>query len=145
MRRSLANARRELDEIKVTLSDAKLHMYQGMLRRMENEAQEHARRAVQASEERAKEHRDDASMELAAVRDELGDLSGDGASGRISSDDYAERLAHLRQRQSAAEDQLGEAERLADEVDAVLSDPIAWYDDLASRMPKSNMRRDFPW
>jgi hypothetical protein len=143
MKRSVVDARLDLQEMLPRLSD-----YHANVRRQQVEAAEaHAR--TQADEHTATQAawvttaRTDALRELTDVCDALDELAAQGANGRLSASTYTAQLRALQARQASAEAQLAEAARRTDQVATIEDDPLRWFSDLQRRFP--HLQEDYEW
>jgi hypothetical protein len=144
MRRTIADARRTLEEdIAPGLNDGRLRQAQEVLAQAEAQARETARGYLDRQEAEVQEVRQTALRDLTEVRDAFDSLVAEGAEGRISAREYAERLDALGQRHARADDALAKAAEQVERFEGVEDDPVGFYDELASRF--EHMKVDFPW
>ena len=144
MKRTLAEARRDFEEsIAPRANDPTAKRCRDILAAAEQRAREYANSYVLRREQEALALRNAALRELTATRDECDDLGRTATEGRTGVADLSEQLSKLRARQAHAEDQLGRAEKVAEEIGKVEADPVGWYDDQSSRL--KHLKQDFPW
>lgn len=144
MKRTLAQARRMLEEdLAPNLNDRALREHRRVLEEAEANARRHADQFVSECEAEARSAWDAAVRELSAVRDALDQLAAEGATGRVSAEEYTARLGHLRARQEEAEAELDATGANVDAIERIEGDPAEWFDDLASHHPI--LMPEFPW
>jgi hypothetical protein len=144
MRRTIADARQVLEEdLAPTLNDGRLRQAREVLAQAEAQAREAAGAHLDRHEAELREVRQEALRELTEVRDAFDALVAEGAEGRISAKEYADRLDVLGQRRAQADDALAKAAEQVERFQGIEDDPIGFYDELASRF--EHMKVDFPW
>lgn len=141
--RTVAEARARLDQALPHLNEYWRGQYTSLLEESESRAKKQADETVAHREEEVLQLRDAALRELTAARDGFDDLARDGKSGRIPSTLYSTRIAELKAQQTAAEEQLGRADAIAESVERIEADPIAWFSEIQERTPRLKM--EFPW
>jgi DNA repair exonuclease SbcCD ATPase subunit len=145
-RRTIADAQRSLTEDHAPrLTDYNLQRARQLIEAAQRDARDYASRRIDTIEEEVQETYDEAARALTEARDGFEDLERESRSGRISADDYARRLAELREQQVEAEAALSRAEEIVGEVESIEEDPIRWYDEEATRFPNARLLKDFPW
>lgn len=142
-RRTVAEARTVLEQTKPHLSEYWVTRYTSVIERKEQQAREHAEGSVAQRADEALRLRDEALRELTEVRDGLDDLAKEGKAGRTPSRDYLSRMEELKQRQVTAEGQLDRADAIAQDVERIEADPLAWFSELQERSPR--LKQEFPW
>ncbi len=143
-RRTLSDARQALEQdVLPMVSDHKAREFQAALAEAEKQATSFAEGYIGDQEQEVRTARDEALRELTAVRDAFDDLLGQGSSGRVPASEYTDQLQELRGRQTQAEAQLAWAEERVTLIEQIEADPIAWFDELASRFPQ--MKAEVPW
>jgi hypothetical protein len=140
--RTIASARAALDDMLPHLSDYQVAEARKVLAQLEREARNQATAYVTDREREVREARDSALRELTAVRDAMDELAAEGSTGRVSAQEYAQRLNGLAGRQFKAEDLLTKAEAKVELVEQIETDPIGWFDDLTAR---THTWQDVPW
>jgi uncharacterized coiled-coil DUF342 family protein len=141
---TLADARRILeDDLAPGLNEFWLRTYRDALAQAEQRARTRAAKYVGDRAAEVEATRDEALKELTSCRDGLDDLAREGKTGRLPASEYNQRLRDLRRRQQAADDQLSEADAIVERIEDIETDPIAWADDIARRLPK--LLEEFPF
>jgi hypothetical protein len=143
MRRTIADARRSFEqEWLPRLNDYQAREGRKVLDQAEAEARQRAERYIADREAEVRQARDSALRALTEARDGLEGLALEGSDGRMSAEDFDQRLRALRNQQSWAEAQLEKAEALVERIAQIEADPLAWSDDLARR---TGTTKEFPW
>jgi DNA mismatch repair ATPase MutS len=143
-RRTLSEARRVLEEdIAPQATDYQMRQYREALTALESVAKEHADDFTQQREEEALSIRESALRDLTEVRDGYDDLKAAAGTGRLTAAEANTQLRQLRQRQDEAETQLAKAEELTEWIEHIEGDPVAFFDDLTTRMP--TLKLEVPW
>jgi hypothetical protein len=141
--RTLTEARVALDEMAPRLSDYWTDVYKQVLTAYENKAQQAAADQVALQEQEARELHRDALQDLTAARDAYEEVARESGTGRVSAEDLSKRLYAARAQQAKAEHVLAQVADIADQVERIEQDPLAWFSDLQSRMPR--LRTETPW
>jgi len=143
MKRTVAEAHRAFDDVLPRLSDYQANEGRQALQELDQHAANEADEFTKAREEEALALRDEALKALTEARDGFESLSAEGSEGRIAGTDYAARMHELKERQDTAEAKLARATEIADGIEGIEADPVAWFSELQKRMP--HLRTMVPW
>lgn len=129
-------------EARERLADLAPSLNPEMYRRLSEEVEEVARHATAHAERFLSRQlaaldaeRQTLLVEVCQVRDEYEALNAGGSLGRLSAEDYAERLDALNRRRAALTERRSEVERQIDRLGEVEDDPTGWADSLYRRTP----------
>ncbi len=139
-RRTIRDARESLDLMRPGLSDYQARQLAKVLDGFERQAIQATDEYAERKSQEANTLRTEALRELTLARDAYEELSRDD---RATASDLSAQLADARRRQQAAEEALQRVSAMADEMESIESDPIAWYSAMQDRLP--NMKVEVPW
>lgn len=142
-RRTLADARRTLDDQRPYLTDYAAQQAEQHLQAVESEATAAADRYVTERVEEIRADYDVALRELTTARDRYDEVISEASHARIESPVYARQLQDVRRSHEAAEAALAKLDQRVDAVAAIEDAPLDWFTDLQQRM--LHMRTEVPW
>lgn len=134
-RRTVASARRELEDLAPTLNDHMRRTYEGEINAAAGKAKAVATRMLEGITADVDGVRDEVLAEVCDLRDDFAALAAEGEMGTLSAAEYAERFNDLQDRQRTLRIKEQRLTDLVSHAERIESDPEATGDSLFQRFP----------
>lgn len=142
-RRTIGEARRELERQLPYLTDYQRSQAEEVLRAAEARAERIASGRIGALVQQVGRMRATSLEGLTTCRDEADSIRRDLDAGRLTPQQATVALGDVRERRQIAEGGLAKAAELVDSIAELEADPVAYFDRIGAATPR--LREDFPW